>query len=99
MTRDKSCTKCHASLPATLEFFPPNRNVSSGLRSWCRPCSREANDRWRANNPRTPTPRRPGSCERCGTPYTARLRIQRFCSKRCQVLAYRQTERERRSSG
>jgi hypothetical protein len=93
----KTCTKCLTQLPATGEFFPPNRNVSSRLGSWCRACSREAHDRWRDNNPRSPTPRRTGSCERCGTPYTARLRVQRFCCKRCQVLAYRQTERQRRA--
>ena len=36
----KVCTICGAEHPATLEFFPPDKQRMYGLHSWCRPCFR-----------------------------------------------------------
>ena len=36
----KCCTKCDEPYPATLEYFPPDKQMRNGLRSWCRPCFR-----------------------------------------------------------
>lgn len=36
----KCCTNCGAEYPATLEFFPPDKQKLDGLHSWCRVCFR-----------------------------------------------------------
>lgn len=33
-----ACTKCKEHKPATLTYFPPNKNKKNGLDSWCRSC-------------------------------------------------------------
>jgi len=33
-----TCTRCSASKPATLEFFPPHNKKRNGMDSWCREC-------------------------------------------------------------
>jgi len=35
---EKICTKCEEVLPATTEYFSPNKRLRSGLNSWCRAC-------------------------------------------------------------
>ena len=37
MTTQK-CTKCKNELPATLEYFSPEKRKANGLNSWCRSC-------------------------------------------------------------
>lgn len=45
----KRCTKCGEEKPATLEYFPPDKRLKSGLLSYCRQCrqlvAREINQR------------------------------------------------------
>jgi hypothetical protein len=36
----KVCTTCGAEYPATLEYFPPDKQMRGGLHSWCRVCFR-----------------------------------------------------------
>jgi len=36
----KCCTKCGEPYPATLEYFPPDKQMRIGLHSWCRVCFR-----------------------------------------------------------
>lgn len=36
----KCCSKCKQEKPASLEYFPPNKRVKSGLSPWCRECKR-----------------------------------------------------------
>ena len=36
----KQCTKCKQNKPATLEHFPRNNKMTSGLDSWCLECRR-----------------------------------------------------------
>ncbi len=42
----KHCTHCREWKPRA--DFPPNRRVSDGLSSWCRPCHRQAIADWKA---------------------------------------------------
>lgn len=37
----KVCTKCKVEKPFTSEVFRLNKNMSSGLDSWCRQCANE----------------------------------------------------------
>lgn len=37
----KSCTRCKDDFPATLDFFSPDLDRSSGLDSWCESCRRK----------------------------------------------------------
>ncbi len=50
MTDDnmKTCTKCGATHPATVEFWHRNRG---GLRTNCKACGKEITRKWRAANP------------------------------------------------
>ena len=43
----KICTKCGKIKPANAEAFAVRKGSSDGLASWCRPCCRVANQRWR----------------------------------------------------
>lgn len=50
----KICADCGESYPATLEYFPPNKNLSYGVHSYCRRChnkqTRESKRRNKARN-------------------------------------------------
>lgn len=37
---ERTCTRCAATHPATLEFFHANRRSKAGLRATCKPCTR-----------------------------------------------------------
>lgn len=47
----KCCTKCGAEYPATLEYFPPDKQKLDGLHSWCRPCFRARNKEYVKKHP------------------------------------------------
>ena len=36
-----TCTKCKIEKPENEKFFPPHKNKSNGLDSWCRSCRNE----------------------------------------------------------
>lgn len=38
--KTKTCTKCNAKLPATLEYFYSHKQIKSGLRPECKDCVR-----------------------------------------------------------
>lgn len=46
----KTCTKCHQSFPATLEYFCSNKRVKSGLTADCRQCIATWKHRWYKQN-------------------------------------------------
>lgn len=46
----KTCIRCHFSLPATPEFFPIGRGYVDGLQSYCKSCKREVSRAWREQN-------------------------------------------------
>jgi len=46
----KTCTKCGAEKPATLEHFPPQKLGKDGLCAWCRVCLRKNHRRWYKKN-------------------------------------------------
>jgi hypothetical protein len=35
----KTCTKCKIEKPSDLKYFRKNKNLKSGLDSWCRDCA------------------------------------------------------------
>ena len=45
----KACKNCERELP--LSDFPPANNTNSGVRAWCRECSRKRNREWYASHP------------------------------------------------
>lgn len=46
----KSCSHCHTSSPATLEYFPHDKKHHDGLSSWCRACFARKAAQWYATN-------------------------------------------------
>ena len=48
--KNKTCTKCGDSLPATSEFFNKCSYVKSGLRSWCKICKNKNSIEWSKQN-------------------------------------------------
>lgn len=47
---EKTCSCCHVSKPATLEYFKLGNKLKDGTRglcSWCRDCTRKSNKRWK----------------------------------------------------
>lgn len=46
----KTCTKCGAVLPATTEYFAPNKRIKCGLSSHCRECRRKDARRYGAEH-------------------------------------------------
>lgn len=46
----RECTTCGVGKPATLEFFPPNKDCKFGLSPQCRTCRREYVSEWKAQN-------------------------------------------------
>lgn len=40
-TNLKTCTKCGNTYPATAEYFHEVKRYKDGLRSWCKPCTKE----------------------------------------------------------
>lgn len=44
----KVCTKCAIEQP--ISQFPPNRETTDGLASWCHACHRLAEAQWRAKH-------------------------------------------------
>ncbi len=51
MSDFKNCTKCGHSLPATAEFFSPQKRGVRGLHSQCRECIQKARRERYQNNP------------------------------------------------
>lgn len=51
--QEKQCTGCQAFFPATLDYFPPNKQVKSGLMARCRTCTNEEKQRYRQANKET----------------------------------------------
>ena len=47
---NKICSKCHKSYPTTIEYFPCNPRVKSGLLCWCKKCKKANNKRWYEKN-------------------------------------------------
>ena len=48
--KQKSCTKCGKILQSTPEYFYRNKNLKSGLHSWCKQCSDENVKNWLTTN-------------------------------------------------
>lgn len=46
----RTCTSCHATHAASLEFFKPQKNCRFGLTSWCRSCLNAYSRKWKAQN-------------------------------------------------
>ncbi len=42
----KTCAKCKTEYPATIEYFPPDKQAKDKLGSWCRKCCRKANQEY-----------------------------------------------------
>jgi 5-methylcytosine-specific restriction endonuclease McrA len=49
-TPTKTCTRCKAEKPETLEFFRPQPRGKNGLESQCRECRRADRKEWYARN-------------------------------------------------
>jgi hypothetical protein len=47
----KTCTKCKIEKPSDLKYFRKNKNVKSGLDSWCRDCANEYRNNLRKLHP------------------------------------------------
>lgn len=69
----KECSKCHAELPLTTEYFAPNCSTNTGgnkyFRPECRACTKKAHQgktkaKKLAGNP--PTPPMGTPCDNCG---------------------------------
>lgn len=61
----KHCTKCGEIKPATKEFFPANKQLKSGLNSWCKICNRAKGKReWASATPEKRAKTRVSSLER-----------------------------------
>jgi hypothetical protein len=46
----KQCSKCKEVFPRTLEYFPPRKEATDGLRGICRVCRRKQHSDWRSDN-------------------------------------------------
>jgi len=46
----KQCAKCKSSKEATSVNFPPDKKTKDGFYSYCRPCNREIQKKWRQEN-------------------------------------------------
>lgn len=102
-TPTKACTKCGRELPATTEFFYPQKDCRNGLRPECRECNAAQRVTYRADHRRelaskqlaryvpvaeTRTSHPSGDCEHCGQPIPkGRRATARFCSSRCREQA------------
>lgn len=73
----KVCTNCGAELPATLEYFPPDKQMRYGLHSWCRPCFRARNKEY----------------EKRADPEKRRQRARKYYKKNREKLCERQRQR------
>jgi hypothetical protein len=47
----KICSACHCELPATLEYFNPDKKGKLGLKSRCKKCMNLYQSKWRKKNP------------------------------------------------
>lgn len=47
----KTCTKCSEKLPATLEYFSPDKRNKDGLQGRCQNCCNNIRRIWREENP------------------------------------------------
>lgn len=54
----RTCAKCLAAFPPTVEFFKPNKDCAGGITKTCRPCSAAYHRTWKAANTERLRPRR-----------------------------------------